>query len=1277
MDIGFDRINQQLEDIVNEFNDLLTQGKYDEAKTAVEDIAAILNDDTTPNIDISTNTTYDNNFHKLYSKFEEITNAITSPAAQAAGNTTDFNALKQCLENIASQIFKTHEVRNALITKNDPDMDEYKRALEEGINETNARKTSLEQQKEMYRALENTLFFDDSVTPPVDIRIDMAKTKSFYDKIKDVEAALNEVDSEYTWINDPANAGSPDLPTHQTNLDNKKTEIKTLIEAMGNDGYDIVTAFGNLDDFVKETNIANSLATANGEKVDIEIDLEDQYTKVKDKIDYVKAGNVSFTDSNGNVVNLQDMEIIRNFDTTVIDFVSNFDDSITKIDDLSSQIVARPGQIDNELLLCDQEVEIFRDHVRVIEFENQQLARNVNDRQMYLNEMDATTRQAMTQEINDRTADVKDKYMGNAQKHKEYKAAWKRFQAHRVALTETFTDSRGHTFNFTYDTIPDTGYPEKDDDIKLMQLESWEVRSRRVALANAINNNRNLSDNDKTRALAEVYGNNRYIELENRLVAAINGGAPYTPGNPADPAAIAEMRKELVEMSARLSAQVTRDNDYVKNYNSAHFDVRDTVAIALTGGSAMRARTNQSKGKMTIGEGLAAFFGVTPYNVKADGKVHPVRTTISNIFGIISTPVRAMRVAIGVTIGGVTAAIGKLTGTYDMPTPYKVGYLDRREARLEYYRNNGSTRIGAWFKSLFNLKAKDENGNVRPGPNGEALTVNDYLINQKCLTVAESVEDTYIRGAREKLIDAQIQAERNRRARVNAYQNQLRSAEMYEDIYMNDPEALSGNVAEQEAMRKRAMQRSSLNIGGVNQGPIPNIDQSFVTDGKERKGRFKQTDPTRPINGFNFNVDNNLDYSQRIGEAIWTNPISRENMQRARTRGMDAAIRIVGAATIPAFKGFLSKFVIKAFKKPNEFVPPRIITENQDIVTHGKRPVMGMKEMQYTDTHVEDVSVDNLTFGDIHRGDKAFWSADLDNYSGPHAHGMFSDAATEIQGAHIKFVDPLTNQSYDFSFSPTSYKNYIDHHNLNPFSTEYHDNISFNAGDNVVDSLVKHMPKEMGDAYERFLDEASKSGNFAEAFSDSTHFAYGVPTQASEAMGQGWSETIVDAITKEVSETKTKYVRGIVGYEDYEITVTKPVQKVIEGYVKEGSYVAVPGGYIVGAASMLAADLKQAMSPVFRKGQRNAKNFHGANGTEIGKSGYEGTAYRDSDLNAMYDMYESALDENNNPYRYDSAKSRNDPALNATKHDGTPIGLTDQNGNPAHRDPYDDDDFVL
>ena len=64
MDISFDRINQEMQNIVSDFEKLLTDGKYDEAKQAIDDIMNELS--ANADIELDQDNENDNNFHKLY-----------------------------------------------------------------------------------------------------------------------------------------------------------------------------------------------------------------------------------------------------------------------------------------------------------------------------------------------------------------------------------------------------------------------------------------------------------------------------------------------------------------------------------------------------------------------------------------------------------------------------------------------------------------------------------------------------------------------------------------------------------------------------------------------------------------------------------------------------------------------------------------------------------------------------------------------------------------------------------------------------------------------------------------------------------------------------------------------------------------------------------------------------------------------------------------------------------------------------------------------------------
>ena len=740
-------------------------------------------------------------------------------------------------------------------------------------------------------------------------------------------------------------------------------------------------------------------------------------------------------------------------------------------------------------------------------------------------------------------------------------------------------------------------------------------------------------------------------------------------------------QKDLEAARARIAMQFKRDEDYVKNYNSSHFDAKDTVALALTGGSAMRARTNQSKKNLTFKDALGAFLKWTPYDVKADGKIHPIRTTLANIGGIVSIPFRTLEVAIGAGVAGVTTVVSKISGTYGMPTPYNVGYIHRKEARQEYYLSHGSSRFGAWFKSFFNMKVKDENGNL--------IKINDKLVQDRCKLIDESIEDKYIRGARVKLMEDQIAAKKNQEARKIAYKNKAKSAELYEDIYENNPDLIKANPAEKKKIVDRAMQRAILGMGGKTARPITDQSKSYVTNGRKRTGRFVQNNPDQMHDPIDMNIRNGYDFSDTVGDTIWTNAVSRENIQRGNTKAMDFALRIAACATMPFFKGILSKWTIQTkLKKPDiveqdTIIPGKHVDGHVEYIQGEKtiiqhRPKIGDIQREVTYTKDVPISYDNATFGDLQRGGDAYWCARLGQYKGPHPSVHFSSDATQIQGFNVSFTDPLNGKHVEWSTSIPQIKQYINEHpGLNEFSETYQDLSGITEGASLS-TLTDYMPSEVKDAFLRYMESNS---NNLQAFNEATQFAWGIPRGSAATMAQGWSASDVAMdLMKKVTGTKTITTRGIVGWEDIPAKIPYTFKKVIEGYdippqvvpgkvISGGNYsFDIPQVYAIGAMSGLGEVLTQGLSPRYRRAQKSTINYHGKD--------RNGRATINNDQGRS-DMYKSPTLTDGDPrtyQRYEHHHSRKDRALNSMDSQGRPIKKAD-----GHTDQkvWDDDDFVL
>lgn len=1251
MDINFDRINNDLDGIISEFEGLLNNGKYSEAKQAVEDLMYELGANTRIRLSLGGRTA-DHSFHEIYKQIvEKYYDRAGSPAPRYGGAGIDYSDLKTVLDTATTDIFRTAEVRQELIQL-DPEMQEYRDALQAGIAESNQRKDQLQKDSAKYKFIERELFVDPA--SGTDRRNTIERERENAKQLQEVADTIDAINSNIAAMAttiDPAVKASI-----QTQIDTQKNGLRAKLTQLESQGLDI-SSLGNIDDFLQDANL--SISKTNTEALrDLRVaELIKEYEAIRQRVNDAKNGAIVYRDSDGNDINIQDEEVIRLApDMTSIDL--NTETGRAELEKLIQDITAVSKRISNEMIVCDQEVEIYTDHVKVMDIEAELLSRDVNNRQSYIDAFDAATTDKIDQEKTMRHEDAQAKFSGDRQKAKQYKEAWKRFKAHRKTQTATeFVN--GVSYTYEYDYLED--YPEKEDDLEFMQLESWETKSKRNALIEKMLEG--VTDpEDQLDCIASVYHDESLEEIRQLIVSYGSGAYTAYTGTRVTPAMDAAAKNALADAKSRIAMQFTRDRDYVEHYNSAHFDVKDTVALALTGGSAMRSRKNQSKKNLTFRDAAGAFFKWTPYDVKADGKRHVLMTTLANIGGIASLPIRTLKVAMGAAIAAPTALIGKITGTYDMPTPYNVGYFHRKEARQEYYREHGSSRLGAWFKSFFNMKVTDENGNK--------VKVNDKIVQDRCKLIDESIEDKYIRGARAKLIEARATATKNQRARAIAFKNRAKSAEIYEDILENDPEYIAASSDEKKKIAQRAMQRAALSMGGKTARPITDQTKSYVTNGRKRDGRFVQENPEELHDDINFDISQDLDFSETVGDTIWTNAVSRENIQRGNTKGMDLALRISAAATLPFFKGVLSKWTIALKKKTADTViPGRHVDEHIEYTpttrtVYQHRPKYG----DVTRTVEKDVpiSYDNATFADLQRRDTAHWCAALDKYHGPHPAGKFSADATELQGFNLSFNDPLTGEHIEWSSSIPQIKQFINEHpGLHEATTTYQD-LSGLQGMKISD-LPDLLPQNIKESYIRFLEA---SGDKGQAFNEATQFCWGLPNNGGPIMSQGWSDSdILLGAMKKVTEDVT--VRGIVGEELIPVQEPAMLAKLIEGYdipekVIEGTVktLDVDKAITLGAMSDIADALSQCIAPRFRRGQKGTKNFHDED--------INGNALID-DNQGRFDMYDTPVSEDGNPRkykRYEHHHSINDRAMTARDSGGRPT--------PEKRGKtWDDDDFTL
>ena len=134
--VTFDKINNELNQIVSDFEKLIDKGHYDDAIEIINGITRELTVNDGIELDqTSQNGQYDNRFHEIFSLLmDKIDSRKNTHAQPSSISTQDYNALKLVLENASERIFKTAEIRKNLMSK-DPNQDAYREALKDGITE--------------------------------------------------------------------------------------------------------------------------------------------------------------------------------------------------------------------------------------------------------------------------------------------------------------------------------------------------------------------------------------------------------------------------------------------------------------------------------------------------------------------------------------------------------------------------------------------------------------------------------------------------------------------------------------------------------------------------------------------------------------------------------------------------------------------------------------------------------------------------------------------------------------------------------------------------------------------------------------------------------------------------------------------------------------------------------------------------------------------------------------------------------------------------------------
>ena len=1144
--ITWDRINNDVENIINEFNNFLDNNQYNEANEIIEDIMSAFDGNfgiELNNAPDANNKIYDNKVHEVYSKIKDALEARASGQGKTLEEllkTKEYTALRNSIEQTADSFFKTSEVRIALLEK-DLKEQEYLEALQEYIDETESKKDDNNKKLEEVQNLKNVLITDPN---------SKSKDKNTRtDYLKDLKDITNRI-AQINGLNYDPNQRNAAL-----------SELEDIIKTLNAAGID-----------TQKIDLTQNPISDN----EVKNLIKEQYDEIRNQLLDVQSGKHTYTDIDGN-----DMSDVN---------------SQKIIDDILDGIEKELEQIEDEKDILDAKRDVFQRQIDLVEVERQVLSRDIDSRDEYLDALKKPENQSELQKIEDekeeRAEDAKAKSGIDRKLSKEYaaryKKAWKEFQSHRGTVNDTVEYEE---FNFeklafekkdsecSYEKIDDeSDYPDKLKDMSFMQIDSWEERAERVGKYEAIG--------------IKAYIDSNYKDRVGEKIGALRAAGKT------DDEIRGEMEAFITELNNEYEQIHKRDEDYVKNFNSSHFHSNESVAILKTGGSAMMVK-GKEKGDITMADRAKAFFKYTSFKKKADEKRHVIRTCVSNIGGLVSLPVRLVETGIGLGAAAVRYIGSKIRGTYNMPTPYKVGPGARKEARQEYYLKNGSTSFEAWLKSWFNLSVEDENGNK--------VKLDEKLLTDRIEEVNLSIENKYIRYARAKLIEEQIKARKNKEIRKVAYENVAQSAEVYEDIHHEARYGKAGQNLQSDAFKKNTraevIRRSAELYGKTDEGEIGRVmSESFVKGGPKRGGKKFIRDPKAQVEYRNTtNVTAKDNFGGTIGETLWTNYVSRENIFRAHTKKIDRGLKIAAAATIAGAKYFVANSPI--FKDPNNLqggntpqgnTPQGNVTQpTQDGTVYGVRDVY--KDVPQTQTVQLDYA--NAKVGNCVRGDTAYWSSDLGTHTA-HQAGTFAPDDTVVQGISFKFMDPTTGKPISYSIGDMNIKAYIDSHpDCSEFASTYA-NLGI-TNDTPLSKLVDFLPD---DIKQKYIQAMNSSGNKLQFSNDTMQLAYGRGT----TMGKGWSDANVplDSV-REV----TKLVKTKVGQERYPINVdsqvvteipvptstaniTSNTSQGILGWIKNipSSVKKINKGnkvVLVGAAGVIAQIWQQALNPFFSKKKKS------------------------------------------------------------------------------------------
>lgn len=472
MELTYENLKNEMDEIINEFQRTLLNGDYISAKKITSDLLKFYK--STYGVELDRKPEFDHDFQEAMKKMDESLSRIHP----SADKTRDYIDVYKTFSEVVDQVMHVNEVRRRAMTI-EPTAETFIESYTKGIEEANNIKNEIKEARKKFNKITDDLFLNKGVDFSEEFGLNkyiVGRSQIIIDKSNQIAAFRQAIDDLNAQLASGAithERADGHIAENTRLIAEGENVIRSFIEELNRNGIDTTKLkdLSDIDDIKRQASIHEL------EKLKLvhENKLKSNYGIILSNLK--KAKNKYF-----------DMDFFRLLDYSKLN--PSTEEGRQAIDRAVEELKSNSDRLDKLDTLQDNRIKIFTDSINQVKEEQKILDIDTSDTDRLKNLMTDDVKNKIAAEKAWYKQDAIDKMYGSPEKAEKWKKYFELLKSAEKEVDFEYTDDTGARKTGKYKTIDydkfgrdlsGLGSPTSvEEALKLLQLEEYKERLERI-----------------------------------------------------------------------------------------------------------------------------------------------------------------------------------------------------------------------------------------------------------------------------------------------------------------------------------------------------------------------------------------------------------------------------------------------------------------------------------------------------------------------------------------------------------------------------------------------------------------------------------------------------------------------------------------------------------------------------------------------------------------------------------------------------------------------------